>query len=71
MAAVGGNFVLCSGGYSAFYTKTRYRIPIEPYIVILSAYGIKKTWDLLAARFAYNMRWAEVEAAGEVRGSKF
>jgi 4-amino-4-deoxy-L-arabinose transferase-like glycosyltransferase len=38
--------------YSIFYAKMRYRIPVEPYIIILSAYGIKKTWDLVAARFA-------------------
>ena len=37
-------------GYSAFYTKTRYRIPIEPYLVILSAYGLKRFWDLIGAR---------------------
>jgi 4-amino-4-deoxy-L-arabinose transferase-like glycosyltransferase len=33
--------------YSIFHAKTRYRIPIEPYIVILSAYGICKTWEAL------------------------
>ena len=38
-------------GYSAFYAKTRYRIPIEPYIVILSAYGLRHSWLLVAARF--------------------
>ena len=35
--------------YSMFYTRTRYRIPIEPFIIILSAYGLKATWGLLAA----------------------
>jgi 4-amino-4-deoxy-L-arabinose transferase-like glycosyltransferase len=30
--------------YSIFHGKTRYRIPIEPYIVILSAYGMWKSW---------------------------
>jgi 4-amino-4-deoxy-L-arabinose transferase-like glycosyltransferase len=30
--------------YSIFYAKTRYRVPIEPYIVILSAYGMWKSW---------------------------
>ena len=40
-------------GYSAFYTKTRHRIPIEPYLVILSAYGLKRCWDLLGARVLF------------------
>jgi 4-amino-4-deoxy-L-arabinose transferase-like glycosyltransferase len=59
--------------YSIFYTKTRYRIPIEPYIIILSAYGIKKIWDLVAARFACGKVKAKVkvEAAEQVRGSTF
>jgi 4-amino-4-deoxy-L-arabinose transferase-like glycosyltransferase len=57
--------------YSLFYAKTRYRIPIEPYIIILSAYGIKKTWDLVASRFACGQVKAEVEAAEQVRGSTF
>jgi 4-amino-4-deoxy-L-arabinose transferase-like glycosyltransferase len=64
-----------AGVYSVFYTKTRYRIPIEPYITILSAYGIKKTWDLVAERFT---RREQIEAkvkaeaiVGDVRGSKF
>jgi 4-amino-4-deoxy-L-arabinose transferase-like glycosyltransferase len=57
--------------YSIFYAKMRYRIPIEPYIIILSAYGIKKTWDLLAARFTREKQ-VEAEAQfGNVRGSKF
>jgi 4-amino-4-deoxy-L-arabinose transferase-like glycosyltransferase len=33
--------------YSIFYAKTRYRIPIEPYIVILSAYGMWKSWGAM------------------------
>ena len=40
-------------GYSAFYTKTRHRIPIEPYLVILSAYGLKRCWDLLGVRVLF------------------
>jgi hypothetical protein len=52
--------------YSIFYVKTRYRIPIEPYIVILSAYGIKKTWDLVAARFA---RGEQVEDKVQIEGA--
>jgi 4-amino-4-deoxy-L-arabinose transferase-like glycosyltransferase len=59
--------------YSIFYAKMRYRIPVEPYIIILSAYGIKKTWDLVAARFACGQVKAKVkfEAAEQVRGSMF
>jgi 4-amino-4-deoxy-L-arabinose transferase-like glycosyltransferase len=37
--------------YSIFVTRTRYRIPIEPYITILSAYGLKMAWSMLAVRF--------------------
>lgn len=37
-------------GYSVFYTKTRYRIPIEPYIAILSAYGLNAAWSLARNR---------------------
>ena len=37
-------------GYSFFYAKTRYRIPIEPYIVILSAFGLRQTWIALTRR---------------------
>jgi len=37
-------------GYSFFYSKTRYRIPIEPYIVILSAFGLRQTWIALTGR---------------------
>jgi hypothetical protein len=58
--------------YSLFYTKTRYRIPIEPYVIILSAYGLRQTWRLVATHLASGMPWAEVEAgAEEVRRSKF
>jgi 4-amino-4-deoxy-L-arabinose transferase-like glycosyltransferase len=38
-------------GYSMFVGRTRYRIPIEPYLIILSAYGLKRFWDLLASHF--------------------
>jgi hypothetical protein len=58
--------------YSLFYTKTRYRIPIEPYIIILSAYGLWKTCSMVAKHLTYGMPWAGVEAgAEEVRRSKF
>jgi 4-amino-4-deoxy-L-arabinose transferase-like glycosyltransferase len=39
--------------YSIFYAKTRYRVPIEPYIIILSAYGLSSTWSTLEQYFAY------------------
>ena len=38
-------------GYAFFYGKMRYRIPVEPYIIILSAYGIHATYALISARF--------------------
>jgi 4-amino-4-deoxy-L-arabinose transferase-like glycosyltransferase len=41
--------------YSIFVTRTRYRIPIEPYITILSAYGLKMAWSMLAARFEFGV----------------
>lgn len=47
--------------YSFFFAQTRFRIPVEPYIVILGAYGLVKSWEMLAARFARN----------KVRGSTF
>ena len=46
--------------YSIFHAKTRYRIPIEPYIVILSAYGMWKSWAA--------MKWALGKC--EVRSSQ-
>lgn len=39
-------------GYSIFYAQLRYRIPIEPYITILSAYGVWKTWSVLTTHLA-------------------
>ena len=41
--------------YSMFVTRTRYRIPIEPYITILSAYGLKMAWSMMAARFEFGV----------------
>jgi len=35
-------------GYSVFYTQMRYRIPIEPYLTILSAYGLSMMWSSVA-----------------------
>jgi 4-amino-4-deoxy-L-arabinose transferase-like glycosyltransferase len=31
-------------GYSFFYAKTRYRFPVEPYIMVLSAAGLHRLW---------------------------
>jgi hypothetical protein len=52
-------------GYSPFYAQMRYRIPIEPYIVILSAYGLTKTWLVLASRLACGK--SKVEARKQVQ----
>jgi 4-amino-4-deoxy-L-arabinose transferase-like glycosyltransferase len=37
-------------GYSLFVGKTRYRLPVEPYIILLSAYGLRHTWSMLAGQ---------------------
>jgi 4-amino-4-deoxy-L-arabinose transferase-like glycosyltransferase len=37
-------------GYSFFWAKTRYRLPVEPYIILLSAYGLRQTWSILAGQ---------------------
>jgi hypothetical protein len=34
-------------GYSFFVGKMRYRIPVEPYILLCSAYGLGKIWSVL------------------------
>jgi 4-amino-4-deoxy-L-arabinose transferase-like glycosyltransferase len=39
-------------GYSLFWGKMRYRLPIEPYIVILCAYGLRCLWLALPKRSA-------------------
>lgn len=39
-----------AAGYAIFIAKIRYRIPIEPYILILSAYGLQQTWALCTKR---------------------
>jgi hypothetical protein len=38
-------------GYSFFWGKIRYRLPVEPYLIILSAYGINATYSMISARF--------------------
>ena len=37
-----------AAGYAFFYGRVRYRIPIEPYILMLSAYGLTQMWAMLA-----------------------
>jgi 4-amino-4-deoxy-L-arabinose transferase-like glycosyltransferase len=56
-----------AGVYSLFYAKTRYRIPIEPYITILSAYGLRETWRLAATHLWYGRSKVEVEAKKQVQ----
>jgi hypothetical protein len=65
LALLCGTILSFAVAYSFFSTQVRYRIPIEPYIVILSAYGLKKSWDLLAARLAHR---APVEGNVEAVG---
>jgi 4-amino-4-deoxy-L-arabinose transferase-like glycosyltransferase len=38
-------------GYALVYGKMRYRIPVEPYIIILGAYGIHATYAIILAHF--------------------
>jgi 4-amino-4-deoxy-L-arabinose transferase-like glycosyltransferase len=37
-------------GYSFFVGKIRYRIPVEPCLIILSAYGVCKVYEMISAR---------------------
>ena len=37
-------------GYALFVGKLRYRIPVEPYLIILGAYGINITCAMISAR---------------------
>jgi len=48
-------------GYTFFSGKIRYRIPVEPYLIILSAYGIHATWSMISGRFK-----SAVESNGSV-----
>jgi 4-amino-4-deoxy-L-arabinose transferase-like glycosyltransferase len=71
LALLCGTILSFAVAYSFFFTEVRYRIPIEPYIAILSAYGMKKTWDVLAARFAREKQVevkvkVQAEAEGEI-----
>jgi 4-amino-4-deoxy-L-arabinose transferase-like glycosyltransferase len=54
-----------AAGYSVFVSQTRYRIPVEPYIIILSAYGLAQTWQLLRPKV-----WREAAGATRVGRSK-
>src|SRR5207344_1036447 len=38
-------------GYAFFSGKIRYRIPVEPYLIILSAYGMHATYAMISACF--------------------
>jgi 4-amino-4-deoxy-L-arabinose transferase-like glycosyltransferase len=38
-------------GYAFFVGKIRYRIPVEPYLIILSAYGLNAACAVISARF--------------------
>ena len=51
-------------GYSFFYAKTRYRIPIEPYIIVLSACGLRQTWAVLTCRRARESHGAAMSSSG-------
>ncbi len=35
-------------GYSLFFAKMRFRVPIEPYLVILGAYGLVRTYSVFS-----------------------
>ena len=37
-------------GYALFVGKLRYRIPVEPYLIILGAYGVHATCAMISAR---------------------
>jgi 4-amino-4-deoxy-L-arabinose transferase-like glycosyltransferase len=37
-------------GYSFFWGKMRYRIPVEPYLMILAAYALCQTWSVFVSR---------------------
>ena len=39
-------------GYAVFVGRIRYRIPVEPYIIIVGAYGIALTWQSWSRRYA-------------------
>jgi 4-amino-4-deoxy-L-arabinose transferase-like glycosyltransferase len=50
-----------AAGYALLVGKIRYRIPVEPYLIILSAYGIHATYEMISARFK-----SVVESSGSI-----
>jgi hypothetical protein len=52
-------------GYAFFWGKTRYRLPVEPYIILLSAYGLRHTWSILAGP-TLRARLCRVRATAQV-----
>src|SRR4030095_14158076 len=34
-------------GYAFFFGKIRYRVPVEPYLIILSAYGVRAAYAMM------------------------
>jgi 4-amino-4-deoxy-L-arabinose transferase-like glycosyltransferase len=56
-----------AGVYSVFYAKTRYRIPIEPYVTILSAYGLRQAWLLFVKNLGYSK--TKIKAEVGIRSS--
>jgi len=71
LALLWGIILSFAVAYSFFVAKTRYRIPIEPYIAILSACGMLKTWDLLAVCFVRREQVKAEAIVGDVLVSKF
>jgi hypothetical protein len=53
-------------GYAFFWGKMRYRIPVEPYPIILSAYGLHSVYAMISARFK-----SAVEPSGSVISRRF
>ena len=49
-------------GYSLFVGKIRYRIPVEPYIIILGAFGVTQTWQYLSQRYYCRMSYKNIRA---------
>jgi 4-amino-4-deoxy-L-arabinose transferase-like glycosyltransferase len=44
LTLLGSTILSFAIGYSFFLGKIRYRVPVEPYIMILSAYGLRQMW---------------------------
>jgi len=39
--------------YSFYYGKTRYRIPVEPFMIVYAANGFKTVWTYIGSRFKW------------------